>query len=337
MSTRAAAVPSASETIECPLCAGTGELSRAEILDRLGVKDFARVAQLSAEEAFRLLQNKHDHEHQTAWARFEAELLRRTSEIADRFKDELRLAQSEKDVLARRVEDCLREVAQLRERNQELEGEMSKAARRGRLEEISFEEEVRTWAGISISEKLAKNGDFVLAYRDLSGAPLEPRMVIDTKDKSVVTETDLRKLIRDAKERRCPVGIIIAREESQLRQHDRERRWGQEDGGVWILRTTRQWLPRDLEVLKPIFERMRTEGADFLQKNSALAEEVRRTFVDLDEVEKELKKAAKAIETVSGMTAKYRERLQELCDSAATAKIAPKAERNGGMTAALRQ
>jgi hypothetical protein len=36
------------ESIECPLCLGAGELKRAEILDRLGVKDFARVAQLSA-------------------------------------------------------------------------------------------------------------------------------------------------------------------------------------------------------------------------------------------------------------------------------------------------
>jgi uncharacterized protein YhaN len=68
LSTKAAAVSSASETIECPLCAGSGKLSRAEILDRLGVRDFARVAQLSAEEAFRLLQNRHDRENQTeAW------------------------------------------------------------------------------------------------------------------------------------------------------------------------------------------------------------------------------------------------------------------------------
>jgi hypothetical protein len=50
---------------------------------------------------------------------------------------------------------------------------------------------------------------------------------------------------------------------------------------------------------------MRTEGANFLQKNSARAEEVRRTFVDLDEVEKELKKAAKSIEAASGLTLKY--------------------------------
>jgi hypothetical protein len=75
-----------------------------------------------------------------------------------------------------------------------------------------------------------------------------------------------------------------------------------------------------LEVLKPIFERMRAEGADFLQKNSALADEVQRTFVDLDEIEKELKKASRAVETASTLTAKYRARLQVLCDGA-TASI----------------
>ena len=312
MSTRSL---SPTETIDCPLCSGAGELTRAEILDRLGVRDFARVAQLSAEEAFRLLQNRHDREHQNAWSRFETELAKRTAETREQHKDELRTLQSQRDDLTRRVEDCLREVAELRERNQELEGEISKASRRGKLEEISFEEEARTWAGICVSEKLVRGGDYLLAYRDSTGAPLEPQIVVDNKDKASVTEGDLRKLIRDAKERRCPVGIIVAREESQLRQHDRERRWAQEDG-VWILRTTRRWLPRDLEVLKPVFERMRTEGADFLQKNSALAEEVRRTFVDLDEIEKELKKASKAVETASGMTVKYRTRLQVLCHTA---------------------
>jgi hypothetical protein len=327
---------SPTETIECPLCAGQGELTRAEILDRLGVKDFARVAQLSAEEAFRLLQSKHDREHQSAWSRFETELAKRTAEIREQHKDALRSAQSERDDLVRRVENCLREVAELRERNQRLEAEMAKVANVGRREEMEFAEEARTWAGITLSEKLPKNGDFLLAYRDLNGAPLEPRMIVDNKDKASITEGDIRKIIRDARERRCPVGIIVAREESQLRQHDRERRWGQ-DEGVWILRTTRQWLPRDLEVLKPVFERMRTEGANFLQRNSALAEEVRRTFVDLDEVERELKKAAKAIETVSMMTAKYRERLRALCDTAAATKIAPKSEHGGSIAAALRR
>jgi hypothetical protein len=126
------------------------------------------------------------------------------------------------------------------------------------------------------------------------------------------TESDVKKLIRDAKERHAAVGIIVAKDESQLRQADRECRWAQEDG-VWVLRTTRGWFRRDLDVLRPVLERMRTEGADFLQKNAALADEVRRTLVDLDEVEKELKKAAKSIELACGLTSKYRTRLQAPC------------------------
>ena len=184
---------SPTETIECPLCAGQGELTRAEILDRLGVKDFARVAQLSAEEAFRLLQSKHDREHQSAWSRFETELAKRTAEIREQHKDALRSAQSERDDLVRRVENCLREVAELRERNQQLEAEMAKVANVGRREEMEFAEEARTWAGITLSEKLPKNGDFLLAYRDLNGAPLEPRIIVDNKDKASITEGDIRK------------------------------------------------------------------------------------------------------------------------------------------------
>ena len=56
------------DAIECPLCLGEGKLKRTEVLDRLGVKDFARVAQLSAEEAFRLLLQKHNHDEQNVWA-----------------------------------------------------------------------------------------------------------------------------------------------------------------------------------------------------------------------------------------------------------------------------
>ena len=71
---------------------------------------------------------------------------------------------------------------------------------------------------------------------------------------------------------------MVARDESQLRQVDKDTRWDRKDG-IWILRTTRHWLPRDLDVLKPIFERMRVQGSDFSDKNAAaLAEQVRRTL-----------------------------------------------------------
>ncbi len=89
---------------------------------------------------------------------------------------------------------------------------------------------------------------------------------------------------------------------------------------MWLLRSTRAWLRRDLEVLKPVFERMRVEGADFLQKNAALAEEVRRIFTVLDEIEKELTKAGKSIEQAKTATVNYHTGLSGLCDSACAGK-----------------
>jgi len=322
-----------SETIECPLCSGAGELTRAEILDRLGVRDFARVAQLSAEEAFRLLQSKRDREHQLSWSRFEAELTKRTVELREQHKDALRSAHSERDDLTRRVEACLRELAQVRERNQELEGEMSKAARIGKREEVTFEQEVRTWAGVWVSDKLPRNGDFILSYRAPNGDPVEPRILIDCKDKSTIAESDIDKLVRDAKERSIGIAALVARDETQLRQIDRESRWSRKDG-IWLLRTTRSWLPRDLDVLKPIFERMRVQGFDLLERNPMLAEELRRTFPDIDRIEKELGKASKAIQSVSALLVRYTERLRELCDSSACRGLAIAAEPEGSIRSA---
>ena len=320
--------PVPTESIECPLCLGAGKLKRPEVLDRLGVKDFARVAQLSAEEAFRLLQGKHDHDHRQVWSRFETELAKRTAEIREHHKDELRLAQSDRDDLSRRVEACLREVAELRERNQALESELTKVARVGKREEMDFADEARSWAGIAISEKLPKNGDFILSYRSPNGDPTEPKILIDNKDKSVIAESDIDKLVRDAKERAISIAALVAREESQLRQVDRESRWSRKDG-VWVLRTTRQWIARDLDVLKPIFERMRLHGVDLLDRNALVADELRRTFPEIDRMEKEIGKAAKAIQSVSVLVVRYRDRLRELCDSVANTKVPSKSERDG--------
>jgi hypothetical protein len=394
-------LPVLDDTMECPLCLGKGQLRRAEVLERLGMKDFARIAQLSAEEAFRLLLQKHTHDEGSAWLRFEAELHKRTAQISENHKAEtqrlqeeksgvelrlttllknqevvlknareserleaekqlrqqineldarvkelvaatkladeqkaleiervrselqvaLRSEQSEKEDLNRRVEDYFKEIKALGEKNHELQAELSKVARVGKREELDFAADARTWPGISTSEKLPKSGDYILAYRDPAGVALEPRILVDNKDKeSVITEGDIDKLVRDARLRSIPVAALVTRDENQLRQGDREMRWSCKDE-VWILRTTRQWLPRDLEVLKPLFERMRAEGPDFLEKNVLLAEEVRRTFVDIDGIERELKKASNALKAVSELVSKYRNRLQTLCDASCTHTI----------------
>jgi hypothetical protein len=200
----------------------------------------------------------------------------------------------------------------------------------GKLEEVSFADEARTWAGIAISEKLPRNGDFLISYRAPNGDPTEPKILIDNKDKSTIAESDIDKLIRDARERSIGVAALVARDETQLRQIDRESRWSRKDG-VWLLRTTRQWIVRDLDLLKPIFERMRGQGFDLLERNAVVADELRRTFPEIDRIEKELGKAAKAIQSVSVLVVRYRERLRDLCDTAASAKIAPASELDGSV------
>jgi hypothetical protein len=384
------------DAIECPLCLGRGELGRTEVLERLGMRDYARVAQLSAEEAIRLIMRKEKDAEQSRWAKFESELARRLAEVTDKHKAELQRLQTEKNEAAVRLEefqksasttlanarqqerlaterelqkqlvvltrqvaeleaaqrlahqqkdaeiekvkneleaalnaekarandlayqekDRLREIANLRGRNQELEAEMAKVARVGKKEELDFAEEVRTWPGVWVGDKLPRNGDYLMAFSDAAGNAVEPTMVVDNKDKAAVAEADVRKLVRDARERKLAVAVLVAREESQLRHVDRQCRWGQEDG-IWLLRSTRAWLPRDLEVLRPLFERMRVQGPDFLQRNAALADEVRRTLADLDEIEDQLKRAGTAVAKAQAMAVKYRSRLSSLCDSAA--------------------
>ncbi len=395
------AVTKVKDQVECPLCLGEGNLKRAVLLQRLGMADYARVAQLSAEEAMRLLLTNQNESEQGRWSKFEAELTKRLSEATAKYNAELQSIQGQKNALTVRLEeyeknsstvlgnakqqerlateaevqneiadmrgrireleaehkladqqketevatvkttlesalrsehskledrdrlvkDYLVEISQVRERNEMLTAELAKVARVGKKEEVDFAEEARTWPGICVSEKLPKHGDYILTYRGPSGAQIEPRLLVDNKDKSsMVTEGDVDKLIRDAKERGIWVAVLLTKDESQLRSQDKEARWGRKDE-VWMLRTTRHWLPRDLEVLKPVFETMRAEGPDFLAKNSDLADQIRRTFIDLDEMEKELKKATKAIECARGLTSAYRARLQTLCDSAVPRKV----------------
>jgi hypothetical protein len=402
------------EAIECPLCLGKGELSRTEVLEGLGMKDFARVAQLSAEEAMRLILKKEKDAEQARWAKFEVELTKRLAAASDKHNAELQRLQAEKSELAarlkgiektasatlanarqeerlaaekelqkqlatltkqiadleaaqrlaeerkkaevmkvkneleaalnaekakandlsRQAKDYFQEMGGLRERNQQLEAEMAKVARVGKREEMDFADEVRSWPGIWVGEKLPRNGDYLMAFADAAGNALEPVMVFDNKDKDAVAEADVRKLVRDARERKLPVAVLVTREESQLRHVDRQCRWGQEDG-VWLLRSTRAWLPRDLDVLRPVFVRMRAEGPDFLQRNTALANEVQRTFVDIDEIEGQINKAGTAIEKAQALTAKYRARLTGLCGSAAASQEMPgRAERKTGRSSA---
>jgi len=172
--------------------------------------------------------------------------------VRSELETKLRSEELEKERANRRAEDHQREIEELREQNRSLEAELSKVARVGKREEVDFAGEARMWPGVYVSDKLPKNGDFILAFRDPSGTPVDPQILIDNKDKAAISETDLDKLVRDAQERSLAIAAVVARDESQLRQVDKDTRWAWKDG-IWVLRTTRNWLPRDLDVLRPLF------------------------------------------------------------------------------------
>src|SRR5258708_16993425 len=171
------------DTMECPLCLGKGQLKRIDALARLGMTDQDRVARLGAEEAFRLLINKQKGDEH--W--FELELEKRT-----------------KDATA-----CL-------------QTELDKLVRSGKREEIEFADEACAWPGIHLGDKLGKNGDYILSYRDPSGAARDPRLLVDNKDKTRIDDDDIDKLVRDAKIRQIQVGAVVTREEKQLRKIDED-------------------------------------------------------------------------------------------------------------------
>ena len=69
---------------------------------------------------------------------------------------------------------------------------------------------------------------------------------MDNKNKDAVAESDIVKLVRDAKQRSIPVAILVTRDETQLRQMDRENRWDRKDG-IWMLRTTGAIVVRPIQ------------------------------------------------------------------------------------------
>jgi hypothetical protein len=67
------------------------------------MKDFTRVAQLSAEEAFRMLLKKQNDDESFLWRRFETELTKRTNELLERHRGEMTALEKEKSALELRL------------------------------------------------------------------------------------------------------------------------------------------------------------------------------------------------------------------------------------------
>ncbi len=212
----------------------------------------------------------------------------------------------------KRSENERQRAGNLEEENRSLKTELEKFRRSGKKEEMDFAEEVQTWPGIWISDKLSRTGDYIIAYKDPGGYRLNPEILVEVKEKAI-EERHIAKLVEDAKERDKPLAIIVTQDGSGFRGADWDNRFGERDG-VLVLRTTRPWLRAELDVLKPIVNGIRAKGLDFLRNNADLANEVRRTLSDLAEIQTEIGKAEKASTSAGKLLAKYSDHLSDLCE-----------------------
>ena len=174
-----------SDVIECPLCVGRGQLKRSEVLERLGMKDFSRVAQLSAEEAFRMLLKKQKKDEEGVWLRFETELSKRTNELLQIHRNEVQGLQTEKSALELRLAELNKNqevvVANAKE-SERLEAERSLrneiSALDGKIKELQAAqkiseqqrllevERVRTDLEAKLQAEKSKNGDLTRSTQD---------------------------------------------------------------------------------------------------------------------------------------------------------------------------
>ena len=205
---------------------------------------------------------------------------------------------------------------------------MSKAARRGKLEEIGFEEEARTWAGIQV---IKWHAGATTSWRTAIPAALRWSRASSWTTR---TRRPSRRRHQEADPRRQGTSTWSGswsrgRKASFVSLTANS---AGDRGRCLDSRTTRQWLPQRSRRAQASFRtHENTRVRTFSRQNSALAEEVRRTFVDLDDGRKGVKEGDKGNRRRGRSECEVWSRLQALCDNAAMPKGRPGDE--GGICA----
>lgn len=245
-----------------------------------------------------------------------------------------------KEALAKRdaiqeQEDKLRKVELARDNLQterdQLQEQLTEALRKleqskGKVEERTFEELVSGIPGVWIEDWSSKkqSGDYHVGLFGREGEKLlQSRIIVDNKNVGRLTDPEIEKLIRDAQHHSVALAAIVVSDESALRPKDKDARFALV-GGVTVLRTTRDWFPRDLDLLRPLMKRQAEEGPDFLKRNLAVATEVRSHMKTLDQMEKFMRLARENASKAEEELKKYRTTLDVLCTHAgSSAKSEP--------------
>lgn len=164
---------------------------------------------------------------------------------------------------------------------------------KGKVEERTFEALVAEVPGVWIEDFHSKkmSGDYHVGLYDKDGERLRgSKIVVDNKNVGRLVDDDIDKLVRDALHHNVALAAMVVSDESALRPKDKAARF-ELVGGITLLRTTRDWFLRDLDLLKPLMRRQAEEGPEFMQRNAAVATEVRSHLKTLDLIEKHVRLA----------------------------------------------
>lgn len=223
----------------------------------------------------------------------------------------LRKLELDRDTLQKERDGLKDELADARQKLEQ---------RKGKVEERTFEELVAQVPGVWIEDWRSKkeSGDYHVGLYDNDGAKLLPsKIVVDNKDVGRLTPKEVDKLVRDAGKHNVALAAMVVSDESALRPEDLDARFGLV-GGVTLLRTTRDWFLRDLDLLKPLMRRQAEEGPDFMKRNVAVASEVRSHLKMLDQIETFMRLARENAEKAEKELKKYRMVMDDVCRGSGT-------------------
>lgn len=326
------------EYLTCPLCTGSGEIARREVLRLAGVDGVLnavgpRLVELMNERGLSVLTKtkelveetlRRDHaamvahvrqalgrEHESAKVALERELEKaralssKAHERSEKLAADFALAQKD-------LEQAKDELLRLR----------NTACKKGELGESDFVEAMRQFKHIRLGEKEGSNGDYVVSVAVDEGGTgmrvLENALLVDVKKDKAIAAGDVRKVASDARSRGIAVAVLVS---TSLKSKHPVDDVSHVDG-VLVVATVLEDFVSKIALLTPYLSlqaRLRAEAGstiDARQRLGELADRVVTKLRDLEGITKQTRAIVKAVTSIDSAIAKARAEIVALCADA---------------------
>lgn len=303
---------------------GTLEMQRAELNNTLQQKEkeLAEKEKLAADRGSLEGQRKAEEER-VELAKQVNELKVRMSNVEEQHRNETDRIyldhRKEIDALQKRLgesQEKEKELIQLKEKLAKVPSEKGKAG------EIEFKEFCSQFAEIECSDKLDKQGDYLIKVRELDSKGnwlvINESILVDVKDKERLSPGDEEKALRDARMRKCNFVALVVTDESQLRKQDKQSLLTEKEG-VIVMKSYREVFPRDIQLLRPLLKRYYEDGKksdpgeNFEERYQDLRKRVIEEINKLAKIREHTRKIRNSCDDIEKVEKNVQEKVGELC------------------------